>query len=340
MKLVRLALLTLTPPVAADQGWQFKYGPVSLSTSRCSGPETASKFLLAAEIGLSDMPVTDEKGLLKVSGPQRELAEEAIEVFGNLLAVSLHARRHISSPIPWLGLVPETDDDRLLLNDSDGIVLEGHGVPRFPYTLDPEEAIAYLADRLDGVAIVSEAISSEHASGCFRELIRLFERAFTLGGAQLVKPLATFLGQAEFGYTEDEIKYWIEDVRHPLTHADRRADFLLEKDVRPYAGRVMQAAYEVLLNKLRWRDPETERRTIWLPDCGSSSADGDSFITKGCDAHLGYQTLDDALVFPIDLGGVLSELPEGVWFRLPAGGGISIARGPVFVKGEKPNVPT
>ncbi len=132
------------------------------------------------------------------------------------------------------------------------------------------------------------------------------------------------------------MKHWIERVRHPLTHADRRAAFLLEKDVRSFAGRAMQAAYDVLLNKQTWRDPGIERRSLWKPECGTASPRGDSFITKGCDAHLGYQSLDDSLAFPIHLGGILKELPEGVWARLAGkGDSISIASGSVLVKAER-----
>src|SRR6185436_4298514 len=93
----------------------------------------------------------------------------------------------------------------------------------YQFKLD-DVTLSVLQDRLDGVQLLAEALSHDHATGRFHDLLRFFERSFAQRSGLLVKPLGQFLQGADQNYTTREIQHWIE--RGPLTHADRRPDFL------------------------------------------------------------------------------------------------------------------
>src|SRR6185503_17195257 len=146
--------------------------------------------------------------------------------------------------------------------------------------------IAALQDRVDGVALLAEALSHGHAMGQFHELVRLFERAFARSSNTLLDPLANFLAKAGQGYTRDEVETWVVKMRHLATHADVQPDFALEADVRPVLSRMLMAAYEVLFNKNTWQTPASGRRKVWKPVVGALSTDStDIFVTKGEEAR-------------------------------------------------------
>ena len=167
-------------------------------------------------------------------------------------------------------------------------------------------------DRSDGAALLAEALAHDHPTGKFHELIRLFERAFARPAKLLVEPLQTFLNPS-YGYTEEELARWFEQLRDPATHADARADVVFEKDVRPVIARMEQAAFDVLLNKAQWRDPASDRKDIWNPATGTNDAANSIFLTKGKDAQLSFQLTDQFGAYPLDLAAGLAPLPEG-WF--------------------------
>jgi hypothetical protein len=65
-----------------------------------------------------------------------------------------------------------------------------------------------LVYRTDGLALLAEGLASDHASGRFREFMRLFERAFATDTGKLLAPLRQFL-DPRFGHTEKELATWI-----------------------------------------------------------------------------------------------------------------------------------
>lgn len=180
-----------------------------------------------------------------------------------------------------------------------------------------------LAERLDGVALLTEALNHRNALGRYHELVRLFERAFHLGPYGLFASLVPFLtdSAAPHGFTEQEIHVWI-NARPEATHADRRPTYVLEADVRPWIARMLEAAFDVLLNKADWRQPTTTRRNRWRPAAGSSDPNAGMFLTQGREASLEFQILDGFKAYPLMLAGpVESILPAGVWLDGDADGG-------------------
>ena len=129
-----------------------------------------------------------------------------------------------------------------------------------------------LADRLEGAALVGEALANAHLTGRFHELIRLFEFAFAENGNRLVLHVAEFLSAWPlFAYSKTEVKRWLIRLRNPATHVDRagRSGIVVEVDLRSVIGRMTMAAYDVLLNKRSWGDRSVDRRDVWRPDTES-----------------------------------------------------------------------
>lgn len=337
MKLIRLALLTLGHDPKDAEGISLEYGPVSVGPLlKTVVPKT---FLLPAAVDLERRPKISKEGMIRVPDKQREVAEEAIEHFANAVAVVLHCDRKISSPEPPVALFPQTEQDHTLLASAKGFLSKtaNRSFPTAAYRLDPKVDFQFLLDRLDGAAFVAEALCHEHSTGRFHEIVRLFERAFGLSGRKLSVPLSQYLSAAEdFGYTTNEVTRWV-DIRDGVTHADRRNDLLFEADVAWVTGRVMQAAYDVLLNKRNWRKQDCERRNVWRPITGTTSPDADMFLVKGPHGwQMSMQVFDEFRRFPSHLGGVLKTLPKGWWSKRPAQAKLTSGTSKLLVKEQRP----
>jgi hypothetical protein len=207
-------------------------------------------------------------------------------------------------PNPYVAFEAESDDERTWLAESSGLDggLEGVNNQSIRHRLDLEsEELSSLTDRWDGVALLSEAFTATRATGRFIDFMRLFERAFRTAAPKLAAPLVAFL-DTRFGYRTDEVRHWTTTMRGATAHADRRAEFLIDPDVRPYIARVEQAAWDVLMNKERWRDPAPARRSVWSPEGGSISPSGDLKIAVGSTPTFVAQVTDRWEEFPLDLG--------------------------------------
>ncbi len=255
----------------------------------------------------------DDAGSIFIADAVRQLGEQAIEHYANLMSVSNYMRRAVSSTWPALALKPQSDNDFRLLASAKGIAApEGnHGIPGSVYEFDTASQIIHLSDRIDGVAIIAEALGHSQASGRFRDLIRLFERAFGKAGKALVAPLAAFLKPKD-GYSLAEVSNWI-DVRDGVTHADKKDKILFDGDVAWVVERVTQAAYDVLLNKEQWRSSGTERRKVWSSACGTVNADCGLRVTRSADMVITFRVFDEYRRFPLHLEGAFTGIPAGWW---------------------------
>jgi hypothetical protein len=249
-----------------------------------------------------------------VPDKQRAAAERAIEVAANLVSVAQGCRRHIASVWPLVIFIATGDEGRNWLADRAGLQHRRlQGKSRTAEQMDLDASILNeLRDRDHGVALPVEALSHDHAMGRFHEFMRLFERAFAQRAKKLAAPLGEFLS-SRFGCRESELQRWFEELRDPATHADVRAEFLLEADVRPVIDRVEQAAFDVLLNKATWRDPSTTRREVWTPPAGTTVASGGAFIVQGTRPVTQGMLLDEYGAFPMDLGGAITPRPGKWW---------------------------
>jgi hypothetical protein len=312
MQLVRLALLTLGEPPGKLLGMTLASKAAQIGPLRRTVVDKT--FLLESVTSLEHRPKKTGSGLIVIPEKPRIMLEEGIEHYSNLLSVAIHSERTISSPHPSIALVPEDEADKQLLDGARGILRDAgnRAVPGTKFSFDLMECINELADRMDGMAILAEALCHKHQTGRFHELVRLYERAFALAGRRLIEPMSTFLAGAEQGYVIDEIANRI-DMRDGATHADQRNEILFEGDVAWVGPRMMQAAYDILLNKSRWRSAETARRDIWKPIQGTLSSAGDMFATRGEDWTMTYQIFDEFKRFPFNLNGNLKQLRSEWW---------------------------
>ncbi|MGA2230204.1 MAG: hypothetical protein ABSH22_04695, partial [Tepidisphaeraceae bacterium] len=239
--------------------------------------------------------------------------EAAIEAVADAVAVSMRCQRSLRSPTPSVILLPDSDDERNWLNARNGIARQTRtipaGCPRIPFTKLED----IQKDRPDGIALLAEALAHPHASGRFHELFRVFERAFRIDCGHLGTPLSTFLSSVPLGYTLDEVNSWIK-IRGPITHADVRKTFLLERDAFPVIHRMEQAAFDVVFNKKTWRDVSTERVDRWRADWGTTDSQSGIYVTQGRDARPAFHLSDEYGVYPWDLSACFNNPPPTWWY--------------------------
>jgi hypothetical protein len=287
---------------------------VRVETLGSSGDDTgALTVLLAGTLSLRHQPKLTGGRLVVVPSAERQRCERMLESTANYISVSERSRRSIASPIPCVAFVPRNDEERQWLEATDGI-LEQNQLKAIPAAMSAVpltgEIATGLLDRLDGVALLAEALGHEHPTGQFHEHFRVLERAFSRPARLLAGPLLDFLHE-RFGYTAAELGAWVE-LRDSATHADAREIFALDADIRPVLWRVEQAAYDVLFNKAVWRNRSSMRRELWMPDGWTSSSEGDVKARVRSTGSLVSQLLDQFGVYPTDLETV-RVLPAGWW---------------------------
>lgn len=94
--------------------------------------------------------------------------------------------------------------------------------------------------------------------GKLTSYVRLFEAAFALSGDKLKKALHEFLNSGQCDYPKEEISKWIS-IRGGLSHADRRKNWINDRNAWRYIPRIRQAAYDVTFNKKHWHKNSTQR---------------------------------------------------------------------------------
>jgi len=311
MKLVRFAFVNFEPRPILWKHWGLDVDGIKVGVEERELEKSKKllRVIIFAEVKLDVLPHI-ENDILIVPEQPRKSAERAIEHLTNLVSVSEMCKKSISSSTPCVAFIPENEKERKYLEKSKGYSSELKKVVRFRYSTSQETIENNFEDRLDGYALLSEALSNQTAIGKFHEYMRLFERAFTLSSTKLIIPLSDFLKSS--GYTKDEINDWIYKYRHPATHADKK-DFILESDIRPIIPRIEQAAYEILFNKIKWRDPSTTKHSILEQDGGSKNGK-EFFVKMKKEPAIDIQLLDHYEIYPVDSHGHL-EFSKGWWMK-------------------------
>ncbi len=318
MRLVRFATVTFHPAQTKWKYTKFERGDVEINTfvttkDKLENPDT---LLLQAEIDLKSKPEIKENVVIIPEESRREL-ERCIEDVANIIAVSEMCKRLVSSPSPCIAFKSVNKEEREWLDSTKGIRYTLKMIPSFRFSVQDEiSKNNFLSDRLDGVAMLAEALANPHLTGKLHEFMRLFERAFTLSSAPLIKPLSDFLIGSKLKITSNNVAEWIVDLRHPATHADKKEEFVLESDLREHIHLIEQAAYDVLFNKEEWRNTSIKRREILNP-ISLVQSDGVSVVQKGSYGQAFMsQLLDPFGVFPVNLaGGLTSSMSDDLWFK-------------------------
>lgn len=255
---------------------------------------------------------------IEIDEDARKAAEELVEVATRLRALEMRTTHSIASPIPCLAVWCE--DPKALKG------LDGRAVNLDIFAASPQGSggvglvsrddshFDLIQDRIDGLALLTEALNARSPLGQYGQLMRLFERAFHRSPGKVEAILNTFLAGATYHNFEcDEIHAWV-NARGPAIHADRREEFLLDSDVRPLLPRMFEAGYDLLLNKTHWRSPSVDRRDAWKPVAGSANHHSGIFLTAGADASLRLQMLDPFAAYPLLVAGPIDPvLPRAAW---------------------------
>ncbi|WP_088332812.1 hypothetical protein [Lacimicrobium sp. SS2-24] len=318
MLLARFAVLKFDSLDEKWESWSFD-STVNNSIYNIAAQYTKRKDnhvnqMVVCSTRLRHKPKVTRNNEVVVPRRDREEMETLIEHAANLLGLANQTPRSISSVTPPAALVYENEDERDWLDSKSGVLVESTVTHCRGENLEMKllENLDNLSDRMDGVALMSEAYCHSHLCGKFHECFRLFERAFGVSSTKLIDPLFKFFESTSYGYSRKEIADWVQ-LRHGVTHADVKEDFLMEKDVISFQPRVHQAALDLLMNKTNWRSDDYERREVWKPLVGYD--ENGIFLTQGEGAKLFISLLDDFGVYPVALeDGILPNLPKNGWY--------------------------
>ena len=317
MKFARVTWLTLSRKGDPNQRFVMDIGDVHIDPVRRIEQGEAEVFLVVAEMPCPQPLKIDSDGVVELPEEPLQQAEEATEIYANVLSIGRKCRRSIASHGPGSALVMENDADRATLANARAISVGPGG--RHEFVCDVEWTpgrMSSLTDRFDGAALLAEALAHHHPTGQMHELFRFFECAFRRPPDQAFGPLGKFLAKAGVGFTRAEVKGWFVQVRGRATHADltRSPDFLLEAGVRGVIPRMMQAAYDVLFNKAKWACPDTTRRSIWRPYSPLMNAGGEPSFTSGVSCPIAIQMMDEFGSYPVNIAKHWDGAPENWWW--------------------------
>ncbi|HXS34632.1 MAG TPA: hypothetical protein VN758_12745 [Solirubrobacterales bacterium] len=318
MKLARFAVLQIGVPEENDdwRSFSLKTNEIGVTSLTAWDSKEEVEVLVGAFVPLPAPPVLTDAGMIEVPRQARLLAEAAIESTANHISVFRGTRCGIVSPRLPVAFHSEDPSELQPLRDAGGIADGDLFVAGdyFTLRLDPV-LIRDLDDREDGVALLASALATTDLSAKYRELLRVFERAFARTSTKLAVCLTDFLGvRPVLGYTKPEVKEWVAKLRGRTVHADRDHRLLVAADYRPVVHRMLFAAYDVLLNKHDWHSPEGARRTIWSPTHGPR-ADGGMVAIGGETGAVAMEMLDCYSAFSMSANSLNFQLEDDFWPR-------------------------
>ena len=175
MRLLRLVTVYFTPIPAQIRSIDATVGNVQIRTLGAYDVEKSLRLLLVADSQLGQRPELTKNGLIALPDTPRRAAEAALETLVNVIAVSKQCRRSLASPIPCFALVPEDAQSEQWLRSAKGFVVNSTASvgAKFDIDVTQPDLLKNLTDRLDGAALLAEALAHTHPTGEFHELIRL-----------------------------------------------------------------------------------------------------------------------------------------------------------------------
>lgn len=274
-----------------------------------------ARVLMAATVETGE-PHFDQHNLVKLHEKSRLLAEAALIEYGDLLAVTYGCRRVFRSPNPCIALEGSNAAEQKILRRSKGIAAPFTMRPRviqLPEMRPGNTVTTAIADRIDGLALLADALSEDGPVGQVHNFFRLFERGFGKGPSDCIAPILSFLksSPSKLSWTHDEISDWFLRLRPEVTHADRRENYARATDVEPYLARIEYVAYDVLLNKAVWRHADSSRRSAVSLPAGIDS-DNSTIRLQLPDTTLVFPWTDPFGLFEVDFDIELSFPPISI----------------------------
>jgi hypothetical protein len=188
---------------------QGQFGNVAIFSTHAVCMEEKPLFnILVASLSV-EVPIESD-GSIEIPDEPRKQAEATLETVVRLMAIDRQLTHSISSPMPFIGF---TSEEPSVFEKLDGIKVNQSVVTAYQNAnnavgLFDGIDLMQLTDRLDGVALLAEALNSSSALGRYMQLIRLFERAFKLGPGGITMPLADFRRPSPFGINLAEVETW------------------------------------------------------------------------------------------------------------------------------------
>lgn len=279
----------------------------------------ADRRVFTATLRIAALPDRDENNRLLIPDEPRKECEIAAEHMANLLAVAENVSRSILSPVNYVALEWETEKEKAFLESSEGIFRQDKPEAAVHHRIEftPEIGKA-IADRMSGVALLAEALSSGSPAGEYRDYARFIELAFKLPSydQRLRKKLAQFLAGTVMKYTREELDEWL-NLRHPSVHADakRTSWIALSEDLRHVTLRMRQACLDILFNKEHWHSASSGRRAVWKPTAYSTASQGNLVVIQGTQLPMLFRTLDHFGSYPINLQSNVTDKRSTLYFR-------------------------
>ena len=302
------------------QGTEPSYETSDLTAVAGLGVRWTEAGHQAAAVGVhctvGGLPATqDATGRVAVPDGPRRRAEAAIEEFADVLAVAHQCRRTIRSPQTCLALAPEAAGEFGVATALSLGERSRQSEARLLPELCADQVAELMWGRVGGLRLLASALSEESPGGRARELYRLIEAAFGDGIGALKKPLYEFLDTApqSMNYSKRETDGWVS-IRGKVMHGDRYA--ALDSDVVPFLGRLLWAAYDLLLHKRNWGRKDALRR-VGLAMLAGPTGDGSITIFHPA-ATLMVEFMDTFGVYPTDRRAKVAVAGSGVLVNWPS----------------------
>lgn len=315
MDIVRLVMFTAPEDAIAgfrEESLSVRVADVTVETL---GWTTQGEWLILARCQLGSLATNDGIVALDLCSELADV-DAAIHSVVAMLTVTRRVPFSACAVNPTIGVLGDGEELRPL----NGLRLNVPAVRVAACVQDRielDEDVAHaLRDRLDGAALLAEAISHENSLGRYVQLLRVLELAFGRGIGKFDAQLQQFLRDdaTRHWFTPNEIHHWVSS-RPRVMHADRSdRPIWYQRDVALTVNRLQEAVFDVVFNKANWRSPDSARRTARVPRRGSIDQSAGVFLTRGLDFSNSLRVLDPMGAFPMFLGGSIERaVPFGLW---------------------------
>lgn len=157
MQLLRLALAYFDPAPSDWNQWRMKLDDIEVGTVAHGVTDGKLRLLIAATAPVGEELVLTPGEPVEIPTEPRRQAEFAIESAANLVSIAAMCKRSISSPTPYVALIPPDNQTQARLDETAGLALGGKAIGRFQNRIGMDSLSSNLGDRLDGVALLSES---------------------------------------------------------------------------------------------------------------------------------------------------------------------------------------
>lgn len=316
MKLVKIFVVNFK--LQLEENFQFDkvFGDTNIKFQDKIQTKLGIEYCFSAEKNSIDYELSNR--LIKINNKIFDELITCIEDVINLISLSKSIGRKITSANPSFFLRHENEIDFQNLQSAEKIEFDLHELAYYSpiHKFDFDYCFANLSDRVDGVRIFAEAISTETFSDKYRELFRLFEIAFNKENRGLIIPMTRFLEQNNFlKYTQNEMESWIK-IRHKITHANHKEGFLINRDLYSIMARVEQAAIDILFNKHLWNQNSILRRSLYKFTTGVNKKN-QVYAPPNSTFNQSIIAFDETKTFPMNYfaGFNPSMIPETLWYQ-------------------------